>query len=456
MSRLLISVIIILSFYSTSYAQWCDSVLYEEILGPDSKQESFFGSGIHVLGDMAIIGAQEHDVGGINTGAVHVYRNDGSQWNFESLITADDLIRNTYFGVWISVDDDSMLIGSYEPGDTNETGSVYCYRYIDGQWMLQQILTPSDGIAGGGFAFVEHSGDRAVVGAPGRIGGSTPGSVYVFEFDGEQWVEVQKLTASDGTPGDVFGVSPKLLGDRLVVGAPYRLDQEWYERTGAAYIFEFNGNEWQETAKLAPAPYESGHEFGYELWLMDDMVLIADLAQFGFGRSGEVFVYEYVGGVWLETDVLVSPEQNSVDLFGGEIEVQGDIMLIGAPKDSDGIGKVYIYRLVDGVWQASGEINSPLDGPDQFFGSRMELFGNDAMIGAARAFGGGGHVSVFDLECRPCRADLNDDGLLGFEDISGFIDTFAAQVHEADFSGDGELDFFDVSAFLTAFAEGCP
>jgi len=445
-----------MSFCGTSYAQWCDSELYEEILGPDLTQESVFGSEIHVFGDMAIIAAQDYDVGGINTGAVHVYRNDGIQWNFESLITPDDITRSTYFGVWVSVDDDSMLIGSYETGDTNATGSVYCYRYIDAQWILQQILTPSDGIGGGGFSFVEHSGDRAIVGAPGRWGGGFPGGVYVFEFDGEQWIEVQKLTASDGTPGNLFGVSPKLFGDRVVVGAPGQLDDDWFKRSGAVYIFEFDGNEWQETAKLSPAPYEIGHEFGYELWLMDDMVLVADLAQSEFGRSGEVFVYEYEGGDWLKTDVLESPEPNSIDLFGGEIEIQGDVMFIGAPRAGDGIGKVYIYRILDGVWHASGEISSPLDDPDQLFGARLELFGNAAMIGAPLAFGGLGHVSVFDLECRLCRAELNGDGELGFDDVSVFLQAFGAQEAVADFEGDGNFNFFDVSAFLAAFVAGCP
>tara|TARA_R110000737_G_scaffold2923_13_gene9619 strand:- start:121586 stop:122929 length:1344 start_codon:yes stop_codon:yes gene_type:complete len=445
-----------MSCCGTSYAQWCDPVLFEQILGPYPEQESYFGSDIYVSGDMAIVGAQGHVVDGLRTGAVHVYRNDGNRWNFESLITPSDVENDSLFGVWISVDDGSMLIGSYETGVTSATGKVYCYRYIDGQWMLQQILTPSDGIEGGGFSFVEHAGDRAVVGAPGRVGGSGSGAVYVFEYDGKQWVEVQKLTASDGTAGDLFGVTPNLLGDRLVVGAPDHLEEGWFKGSGAVYIFEFDGNEWQEAAKLSPTPFEFGHRFGYELWLMEDMVLIADLAGSQMGRSGEVLVYEYAGGDWLRTDVLESPEPNSVDLYGGEIEVQGDVMLVGAPDAGGGIGTAYVYRLIDGVWHASGEINSPLDDPTQSFGARMELFGDSVMIGSPLAFGRRGHVSVFELDCRGCRVDLTGEGRVNFLDISAMMTLFINGDMAADFSGDGGLDFFDLSAFLSAYEGGCP
>lgn len=47
------------------------------------------------------------------------------------------------------------------------------------------------------------------------------GSVYVFESsDGlAVWSETQKLLASDGAPGDEFGVSVSLYDDVLVVGS---------------------------------------------------------------------------------------------------------------------------------------------------------------------------------------------------------------------------------------------
>lgn len=55
-----------------------------------------------------------------------------------------------------------------------------------------------------------------------------------------------------------------------------------------------------------------------------------------------------------------------------------------------------------------------------------------------------------------CQADLNNDGILDFFDISAFLSAFATNDPIADFNNDSGFDFFDISAFLTAFSTGCP
>lgn len=56
----------------------------------------------------------------------------------------------------------------------------------------------------------------------------------------------------------------------------------------------------------------------------------------------------------------------------------------------------------------------------------------------------------------PCPADLTDDGILSFFDVSAFLGAYASQSPVADFTGDGTLNFFDISAFLNAYTDGCP
>ena len=55
-----------------------------------------------------------------------------------------------------------------------------------------------------------------------------------------------------------------------------------------------------------------------------------------------------------------------------------------------------------------------------------------------------------------CAADLNNDGVLNFFDVSAFLSAFSSQNSSADFNNDGLFNFFDVSAFLSAFSAGCP
>ncbi|MCA9276508.1 MAG: DVUA0089 family protein [Phycisphaerales bacterium] len=102
-------------------------------------------------------------------------------------------------------------------------------------------------------------------------------------------------------------------------------------------------------------------------------------------------------------------------------------------------------------------------------------FSIDIRVGGASTLGGFVPVKVgttlsfssvdpdraqwFAFEVAPpsvCPADLNDDGLLNFFDVSAFLSAYNTMNPTADFNNDGLFNFFDVSAFLTAYNAGCP
>src|SRR5690606_29511103 len=86
---------------------------------------------------------------------------------------------------------------------------------------------------------VSISGETIVVGA--RLdddGGPSSGSAYVFRYDGDAWVEVQKLTASDGSTGDLFGEAVAVSGATALVGAPSEGKNGL--GSGAAYAYDLS------------------------------------------------------------------------------------------------------------------------------------------------------------------------------------------------------------------------
>lgn len=93
------------------------------------------------------------------------------------------------------------------------------------------------------------------------------------------------------------------------------------------------------------------------------------------------------------------------------------------------------------------------------------FFGGFACTGGLIADGGLGYTppSMFQFVlygpstgnlCGP--ADLNNDGMLDFFDVSLFLQAYNTMGAAADFNNDGMFDFFDVSLFLQAFNAGCP
>ena len=108
---------------------------------------------------------------------------------------------------------DKIVVGA--SGDNSSTGAVYVYD-LDGTG--QTKITASDGAASDGFGFsVAVGSGRIVVGAYGDDdNGSSSGSAYIFDLDGNQ---LAKITSSDGAAFDNFGDSVAVGSNKIVIGA---------------------------------------------------------------------------------------------------------------------------------------------------------------------------------------------------------------------------------------------
>jgi hypothetical protein len=63
------------------------------------------------------------------------------------------------------------------------------------------------------------------------------GAAYVYLYDGETWIEEQRLTASNGTVGDAFGFDVAVSGDTPLVAT-----DEFDDQTGAVYVYTIGPN----------------------------------------------------------------------------------------------------------------------------------------------------------------------------------------------------------------------
>jgi len=324
----------------------------------DKADEDQFGTSVAVSGDTALVGVPGRDDTGSFSGAVYVFTRDANGgWQEGQKLTADDGATGDFFGGSVAISGDITLIGARgNSAQGSLAGAVYVFvRDADGQWSERQKLTASDGAAGNLFGFsVALSGETALVGARGSGGGSGfPGAAYIFAQDANgYWSEVQKLTASDGAAGDEFGLSVALSGDAAFVGA--RGDDDKGSSSGAVYVFGREADApWRELQKLTASDGAAGDEFGSSGALDENIALIG--APFAGGveaHTGAVYVFTFstgpIGTRWSEVQKLTASDGETEDEFGSSVDLSENMVLVGAHGDDDkGVssGAAYFFSL---------------------------------------------------------------------------------------------------------------
>src|SRR5687767_4403040 len=113
----------------------------------------------------------------------------------------------------------------------------------------------------------------------------------------------------------------------------------------------------------------------------------------GTTGNGVVHSYELLGGTWHETQALTLPSGVSFPEFGIAIAMQGNNLLVGAPKEpnpgSDWQGAVHRYQHDGNAWQYKGELIGFFGGvPGPDFGTALCLDGNLLVTGAPNYLNG--------------------------------------------------------------------
>ncbi len=162
----------------------------------------------------------------------------------------------------------------------------------------------------------------------------------------QRWEEQQKLQASDAAEFNLFGASVSLSGDTALIGATFG-DAPGMFNTGAAYIFQFNGKQWIEQQKLTASDGGFSDQFGRSVSLSGHTAIIGALVDDDVGNaSGSAYIFTEDGGGWIEQAKLHSSDIEASDLFGASVAIDQDRAFVGATNDDDdGIesGSAYVF-----------------------------------------------------------------------------------------------------------------
>ncbi len=428
-----------------------------KLLASDASDGAAFGARLAKSDDNILIGAFASDGVARSSGSAYVFRADGGSWTQQVKLTASDAAELDWFGASVSLDHDLAVIGAIQVFNGG-AGAVYTYRFDGVTWNEEAKLVASDAHAGDEFgSSVSVSGDTVIVGAPAKDVGAIRwlGAAYIFRQAGGKWTQIQKLTAPDSQASDRFGGHVSVEGNRVIVGAT-----QFPDRSGAAYVYRNDGNEWILEATLTGSDSTSGDAFGNWISFDNGKILVGALAH--NERAGSAYVFRHDGENWIEEAKLTASNAAPNAEFGSSVSLSGDFAVIGAQKEDDvasGSGAAYVFRF-DGVnWNEQYKLTaSDLWRPrNARFGMAVSLDGDVAVVGAdgTDAFGDQtGSAYVFDISPpTDDRCDMNCDGSVDSMDIEPFLELLfngatPCEPCVGDVNSDGNIDGFDIEPFL--------
>ena len=329
------------------------------------------------------INGDQNDNSVNRSGAVYVFRFDGTDWIQQAYVKASNPDEFDRFGISIalSANGNTLAVSAQEDsnatginGDQNDnsaatSGAVYVFRFDGTDWSQQAYIKTSNSDAGDNANPIGLSadGNTMALGALNEDSNATgingdqndnsvnrSGAAYVFRFDGTSWAQTAYLKASNAAAGDGFGESIALSADgaTLAVGAigedskatGINGDQsdDLADNAGAVYIFRFDGTDWSQQAYIKASNTDDGDGFGGGI---RRFALSGDGATLAVGAPGEdsnatgidgdqsdnsadgagaVYVFRFDGTNWFQQAFVKASNTDAGDRFGERVALSSD------------------------------------------------------------------------------------------------------------------------------------
>jgi hypothetical protein len=282
-----------------------------------------------------------------------------------------------------------LLVAGLSPNASARVGGNPGFAQRNSALLPEQKVTASDGTTNSYFGSADAlNGPTALIGADGE--NSFQGAAYLFTKSNDLWSQGQKLTASDGLPGDEFGYRVALAEATLVVGA-FTATVNGNTSQGAAYVFTKSNNIWSESQKLTANDGGLFDNFGAAVALDGaTLVVAANGATVGGNPAqGAVYVFTASNGIWMQTQKLTANDGAAYDNFGLSVALQGSNILVGSPHATVGTnqvqGAVYVFTQSNGAWTQTQKLTASDGAANDSFGQSVAMSDSTALIGAYNA-----------------------------------------------------------------------
>ena len=313
-----------------------------KLTASDAAAGDQFGFSVAIQGNYVVVGAPEKDDVGSHSGAVYVFQQTGNTWVETAKLSSTNIAQDSHFGWSVSIDGDYVAAGATGT-DKQHPGLVHIFQRDGNTWPeVTNFFTPDIGEGDNFGSSLSLSGDYVIVGDENYPAGEASGAAYIFKRNGTSWTNVAKIIASDGSPGDQFGWSVSIDRDFAIVSAVG--DDDAGDSSGSAYVFQRIDSTWMEIAKLTASDGVIGGRFGWSASLHGNFVVVGAIGPDSV-TPGAAYVFQRSNANWSEIAKLTSPDIGEGDLFGGSVSITDEHIVVGDKNFPAGAatGAAYVF-----------------------------------------------------------------------------------------------------------------
>jgi len=154
--------------------------------------------------------------------------------------------------------------------------------------------------------------------------------------------------------------------------------------------------------QLLPSTINEDQDFGYSVDVYGDVAVVGAFRDEDgiLLETGAAFVYRFDGSQWVEEQKLESSDRNILNWFGWDVALSENTLLVSARNGdtfANNGGDVAVYRYTTGTWQEE-TILTPSDQVISDYGFAVAIDGSVAAVGAPgypSSLGTGGAVYVY-------------------------------------------------------------
>lgn len=296
---------------------------------------------------------------------------------------------------------------------TPNRGAIFTYQLVNNSWMPVKKLYNTHQATTHYFGnAISLDGNRLAVGASIKEqGAQNPRPyIYIYEFNGVNWIETDYFTVGS-EPDYPYPVSSiSVSGDFIFLGNKFHSETPPFQ-SGAVHIFQYDNQNWTEVQKLIPSTLLEDERFGAEVNAFDNQLIVAvNIDNFPPSSSGAIYQYELSNGQWTERQRIeaISEISTNIDTFAYSLAQNNHHLLVGNKGINlyqdytyHQIGGVFAFKSENSDWVYDSAIRPDSSSAFAGFGSTIDLDAEEAIVGAIYDITKGyemGSATVFEFD----------------------------------------------------------